>query len=205
MLTTIEENLNSSMNDRAIASSSTIRWLMLCAVLVSTVGCATAELSQHAVDEGHTRAYRILYLTVELGKTTDSEHLSKRLLKVSKQYELEILPPTLVPAHHEVEPADAASLSIIELERHLIAGEHRQRYGRTSLTQMRGRKKHQRPVIKMRATLIDGPSARPVFEADYLAEGPWYADSETVAAAVAGSVLKQLGTDGFIISKIRDE
>jgi hypothetical protein len=92
-------------------------------------------------------------------------------------------------------------LRVDELERYLKAGEHRQRYGRASLTQMRGRKKDERTVITFRATFIDQASGQTMFQADYVAEGQWYSDSTTVAAALAGSLSKRLEDMDYIAVK----
>jgi len=78
------------------------------------------------------------------------------------------------------------------------AGEHHQTYGRTSLTRMRGSKKREKPVITLRAIFIDTGSGQTLFQAEYVAQGPWYADSAAVVAALAGTLLDQLAHENYI-------
>ena len=63
---------------------------------------------------------------------------------------------------------------------------------------MRGRKLSDKPVISLRATLIDSESGRTEFQADYITQGPWYADSATIVASLASKLMEQLEHEGFI-------
>jgi len=92
----------------------------------------------------------------------------------------------------------ATRLIVNEIERHIETVEHRQTYGRTSTTQNRRRKFHDKPAITLRATLIDVEAEWAVFQAEYVTQGPRYAVSTTVVASLAGTLVKQLEHEGFI-------
>jgi hypothetical protein len=171
-----------------------------CLVLLLT-GCTSAELTRLTVDEATDKYYRYIFLNVDLSNSTDTAYLANRLINRLEAYDLQIKSSTLTqPAQdHDVPPA--ALLKVEELGRRIEAGEHRRTYGRTSLTQMRGRKKHERPVITLRAILVDAQSGQTLFQADYNTEGPWHADSTTVVAALADTLLDQLAHKKFIAVK----
>ena len=63
---------------------------------------------------------------------------------------------------------------------------------------MRGRKKYEKPIITLRATLVDTDGLT-VFQADYIAEGPWYADSASIVASLARTFSMQLEHRQLII------
>ena len=92
-------------------------------------------------------------------------------------------------------------LRIEEVDRRLETVEYHRRYGRTSLTQMRGRKSRDVPVITLRAMLIDLEADKTVYQADYVAQGPWYTDSATLVASAVHAIARQLEHDGFIVVK----
>lgn len=175
-----------------------LKHIALCSIVI-TAGCsASAELIQLNIDEPVEQGYRHIQLDVDLSVTADTLSLGRAFIREMKRYEVEV---TRKGQHSDESPAvnpGSALLQIEEIERRLEAGEHHKTYGRTSLTQMRGRKQHEKPVISMRATLIDAASGRTVFQADYVAEGPWYADSASVAASLAKTLVIQFEREELI-------
>ena len=180
-----------------------IRWFALFCAFVLVIGCATAtaELTTRSVDEVAERHYQYIYVSVDLSEAADKTHLTNRLFEELNLYDLQI---TAQKQSHDTlindEPGTAL-LVVDEIDRHFVTVEHRQRYGRTSLTQMRGRKKTDTPVITLRVTFVDAATGRTMFQADYVTQGPWYADSTTVVSALASTLVEQLESEGFIAEK----
>ena len=162
-------------------------------------GCASAELKQLSVDTNYNANYQVLQLDVVLSNDSDSTSLINKLTKELSRYDLVLInqPIDEISAGYTKEPS--AILKIDEIDRRLEPGTHHQTYGRTSLTQQRGRKQHVKPVISLRVILIDFESKQTIFQADYETMGPWYADSKTVVAALAKPICERLEEQNFII------
>lgn len=135
-----------------------IRWFTLFCSFVLVIGCAaaTAELTTRSVDEAAERHYQYIYISVNLSEAADKTHLTNRLFEELNLYDLQI---TAQKQSHDIlindEPGTAL-LVVDEIDRHFVTVEHRQTYGRTSLTQMRGRKKDDAPVITESNAMIRG-------------------------------------------------
>lgn len=164
-------------------------------------GCATAELTQRAVDEPARSYFRYIHVNIDLADNADTLYVSNRFVTELERHDLQTILPEQAQGASTHHLPDSALLMVDEVDRRIETVEHRRRYGRTSLTQMRGRKTSDIPVITLRATLIDTESRRTVFQADYVAQGPWYDDSATVIAALAGTLAEQLEHEGFIAAK----
>lgn len=175
--------------------------LGLCCLVILLTGCTSAELTRLAISETSETYYRYIYLDVDLSSSDDTAYLANRLINRLEGYDLQIKSSTLTPPAQDYDVPPAALLKVEELGRRIEAGEHRRTYGRTSLTQMRGRKKHERPVITLRAIVVDAQSGQTLFQADYNTEGPWHADSTTVVAALADTLIDQLEHNKFIAAK----
>ena len=186
--------------DQGISLAVIKRFSLVCVALVTT-GCAGADLIQRNVGQTAERQLQNLYLSVELAVVEDSERLADRLLKELDRYDLRLTLSEQGSEHYVQTESDAALLKIEEIDRRIEAGEHRRTYARTSLTQNRGRKKHEKPVITLRASLIDVTSGQMLFQSDYVTDGPWYADSASVVASLAAPLARQLEKDGFISMK----
>jgi len=183
-------------------SASFARWFALCCTVMLVSGCATAELTLRTVDEPAESYYRYILVSVTLADNADTVYVTNRFISELEQRDLQtILPKQALGASTYHQPGTAL-LKVEEVERRIETMEHRRWYGRTSLTQMRGRKLSDVPVITLRATLIDTGSKLTVFQADYVTQGPWYADSATVMAALAGTLVKDFEREGFIAGKI---
>jgi hypothetical protein len=180
-----------------------IRWFtLLCAfVLVSGCATATAELTTRSVNEVAKRNYQNLYISVDLSETADKTHLTKRFLEELDRYHLQTTVQKQAQVSMNEDQTGTALLKVIEVDRHFVTIKHRQRYGRTSLTQMRGLKKTDAPVITLRVTFVDITTGQTMFQADYVTQGPWYADSTVVVAALASTLVEQLESEGFIAVK----
>lgn len=173
--------------------------MLYIAILAS--GCTSVELVKLSVDETAKTYYQYIYLDVDLSNSDDTAQLTDNFINKLSSYDLQIVDLKQQHIAGINDRQGTALLKVDELERHLKPGEHHQRYSRTSLTQMRGRKKDERTVITLRATFIDQASGQTMFQADYAAEGQWYSDSTTVAAALAGSLSKRLEHMDFIAVK----
>lgn len=181
-----------------------IRCFTLFCVVILAIGCATAELSRRAVEKPAEKDYRYINLNVALADPADTLHLTDRIITELQKRDLQT---TLAQQTHGVSlqhESDTALLKVDEVDRHIETVEHHRTYGRKSLTQMRGRKESDVPVITLRATLIDTQSGQTVFQADYITQGPWYADSKTVVAALADTLVAQLENEGILVVNKQD-
>jgi len=177
------------------------RWFTLLCLAILASGCATAELTRRPVDGPAGNSYRHILLSVDLSDSVDTLYLTDRLIKQLEQRDLQAITAQITSGASIHDVPGSALLSIEELERRIVTVEYHRSYGRTSLTQMRGRKTADVPVITLRTTLIDAASQLIVFQADYVTRGPWYADSATVVAALAATLVEQLEHEGFIPAK----
>ena len=64
---------------------------------------------------------------------------------------------------------------------------------------MHGRKSRVVPVITVRVVLTDIEADKAVFQAEFVTQGPWYADSTKRVASIAPAVTGKLAQDGFIV------
>ena len=144
-----------------------------------------------------------LYVHANVVVSTDSESvdLNRKILKQLDRYNMKLTLSTQSHDEPVLDEAATALLRIEEVDRRLETIEYRRRYGRTSLTQMRGRKSRDVPVITLRAMLIDLEADKTVYQADYVAQGPWYADTATLVASAVHAFTRQLEQDGFIAVK----
>jgi len=176
-------------------------WIVLWSMVILESACATAELTQQASYEATEKHYRQIYLTVDLSDTGDTVVVANGLLMELDQRDMQ---PLMAEQSRDAmfdDAPDTALLRVDELERRSVTVEHQRRYGRTSLTQARGRKLTDTPVITLRATLIDTETGRTIFQADYVTQGPWYADSAMVVASLAGTLVEQPEREGYIAAK----
>ena len=164
----------------------------LCGILILAGCSASTRLSQLAVEQTAGSSFRYIQLDVELSDTADTLSLTNAMISELGRYDLEITRATQLREQSGSVHSGTALLTIREIERRLESAEHRKTYGRTSLTQMRGRKKYQKPVITLRAWLVDTESGHTVFQADYIVAGPWYADSASIVASLARPFSLQL-------------
>ena len=175
-----------------------IGWFALCCGLVLASACSTAEVTQRAVDEPADGFYRYIRLNVVVGDTSETKFVTNRVVAELSQRDLQIIPSTQAQGASIHRGPGAALLTVAEIDRQTTTVVHYRRYGRTALTQMRGRKLYDKPVITLRATLSDGQSGQTVFQADYVTQGPWYEDDAAVVAALAKPLVKQLEQKGFV-------
>lgn len=173
---------------------------LFCLVLLAS-GCASAELMNRNVYELPAKNFLYIHANVVVSVDSESVGLNKKILKVLDPYNMKVTLST--QSHHELvlDEAATALLRIEEVDRRLETVEYHRRYGRTSLTQMRGRKSRDVPVITLRAMLIDLEADKTVYQADYVAQGPWYTDSATLVASAVHAIARQLEHDGFIVVK----
>ncbi len=169
-----------------------LRYAALCGIVILTGCSASSRLSHLSVDQTAGSSFRYILLDVDLPDTADTLRLTHAMIRELGRYDLEILQSTQRREQPGSDHPASALLTIREIERRLEPAEHRKRYGRTSLTQMRGRKKYEKPVITLRARLVDTETGLTVFQADYIAEGPWYADSASIVASLARTFSTQL-------------
>jgi len=174
------------------------RWFLLYCMVILATGCATAEMTQRRIDEPADNYYSQIHLNIDLSDSADTAYLTDRFVKQLDRRHLQTILSNQSRSASIHDQPDIAILKIEEIDRQIETVEHRRTYGRTSLTQMRGRKLSDKPVITLRATLIDSASGRMVFQADYITQGPWHADSATVVASLASKLAEQLEREGFI-------
>ena len=169
-----------------------IKYAALCGIVILTGCSASTRLSHLSVDQTAGSSFRYIHLDVELPSAADTLSLTNAMIRELERYDLEISRSTQQREQSSSVHSGSAVLTIREIERRLEPAEHRKRYGRTSLTQMRGRKQYEKPIITLRARLVDTESGHTVFLADYIAEGPWYADSASIVASLARTFIMQL-------------
>jgi hypothetical protein len=176
-------------------NTSLLRQLTYAALygIVILTGCsASTRLSHVAVDQPAQSGFRHIHLDVDLPDTADTLSLTNAMIRELGRYDLEISQTSQQREQASSVHSGSALLTIREIERRIEPAEHRKTYGRTSLTQMRGRKKYEKPIITLRARLVDTETGLTVFQADYIAEGPWYAGSASIVASLARTFSMQL-------------
>ena len=173
---------------------------LFCLVLLAS-GCASAELTHRDVYQIPAKNFLYVHANVVVSTDSESVDLNRKILKQLDRYNMKLTLSTQSHDEPVLDEAATALLRIEEVDRRLETIEYRRRYGRTSLTQMRGRKSRDVPVITLRAMLIDLEADKTVYQADYVAQGPWYADSATLVASAVHAFTRQLEQDGFIAVK----
>ena len=133
----------------------------------------------------------LLYLDVNLENSEDTDALTGAMVKQLHRRGLQTSLPSMESASNQHQ-TDTAQLKIVEIERRIVTVRHLRTYPRQSLTQMRGRKYSDKPVITLQASLIDAATGRAVYQGSYVTKGPWYAKSQSVVAAFAGKLVQQL-------------
>ena len=173
--------------------------LLVLPLLVSA--CATADLTRSEVNRTEDLSFRKVVIDVNLADQADTEPLTGRLITKLDRYDLQVVSIADADADMVPEEPGTAILKIGELDRRTETVEYRRRYGRTSLTQMRGRKSRDVDVVTLRATFTDSATDQVLFQADYVTSGPWYADSANVVGSLAGALIDHLVDNGFIAAR----
>lgn len=182
-------------------SASVIRWFAICYTLMLASACTMAEQIQRKVDETANKQYSQVYLNIDLGNSADTDTLTNAMVRQLERRGLQTSPPEMTGSTSTHYQTDAALLKINEIDRNMVTVRYLRTYPRPALTQMRGRKYSNKPVITLHVTLIDAETGRAVYQADYVIEGPWYAESTSVVAAFAEKLTKQLKREEFIAAK----
>ena len=159
--------------------------------------CSTTEQMQVKVDETVNKQYSLIYLDVDLENSDDTDALTCAMVKQLDRRGLQASLSSMVSRSNQHQ-TDTAQLKIVEIERRIVTVRHLRTYPRQSLTQMRGRKYSDKPVIRLQASLIDAATGRAVYQGSYVTEGPWYAKSQSVVTAFAGKLVQQLEQEGYI-------
>ncbi len=176
-------------------------WLAGLVMTALLSGCATARLAETEVIEAQETPFRKIVLKVDLADPIDTESLAKRLIGRLESYDLKVVAAESAGTGSGYTGAGTGLLKIDEVDRRLETVNYHRTYGRTSLTQMRGRKSADVPVITLRAAFADAASGKTVYRAEYVAQGPWYADSASVVASLASTLVDQLANAGIIASR----
>ena len=179
----------------------TVMWLLVAALL--TGACTTAQETERRAELAADARYQRVYLVVELAESADSEALTGQLIRSFSQRGIAITQAVPGAANPDSPLAGSAILRIDEVGREIVSDRYHRTYPRYPLTANRGWKTADKPVIKLRATLVDSVSGRVMFEAEYVNEGPWYADSETVVSALARELPEQLQREGYLAASPR--
>jgi hypothetical protein len=172
--------------------------ITLCCAVMLLNGCTTVKQTRLSVDKPAERHYCNMYLVVDLGDNSDIVPVTRRFNKVFEQHNVKILLPEETPGTSSKNCADFAVLKIKEVKRQTVTVVRYRQYARTSLTMNHGREVFEKPVITLRATLVDQVAGLIVFQADYVTEGQWYQNSATVISSLAGVLVEQLLHQGFI-------
>jgi hypothetical protein len=179
------------------------RWTALILMLIFACSCATAELVPGSVDETDGHQFHAIHLKVALSNQVDTASLINSLMEELDKYDLQASFIGDLVEQNDQKRQQTALLTIEEVERRYETMYYRRTYGRTSLTQMRGRKSREVPVITLRVVLTDTETDIEVFQADYVTRGPWYADSAKRVASLARALTRQLEQGGLITSVSR--
>lgn len=182
-------------------TAGVIRWFAICYMLVLTSACTMTEQTQRKVDETANKQYSQIYLDIDLANSADTDTLTDAMARQLERRGLQTSLPEMTGSTSNQYQTDTALLKIDEIDRNMVTVRYLRTYPRPALTQMRGRKYSDKPVITLHVTLIDAVTGRAVYQADYVIEGPWYAESTSVVAAFAGKLTKQLIREEFIAVK----
>ena len=179
---------------------SVIRWFSTCCMLMLASACSTTEQTHVKIDETVNKEYSFIYLDVDLENSEDTDALTGAMVKQLDRRGLQTNLSSMVSASNQYQ-TDTALLKIVEIERRIVTVRYLRTYPRQSLTQMRGIKYSDKPVITLHARLIDPASGRAFYQGSYVTEGPWYAKSQSVVAAFASKLVQELEHQGYITEK----
>ena len=177
------------------------RLVSLTCMSVLVYGCTGSRLMQHGVDEPLSEPYRYLDVSIVFREKADIRHFSERLFEEANRYDLTLMLAGETDSDRYAADKNTALLKVNEIDRAIETVEYRRTYGRTSLTQMRGRKSRAVMVIAVRAELADMNTGEKVFLAEYRLKDPWYEDTPTKLATLAKRLVRQLEQDGLIVDK----
>ena len=175
------------------------RWTVSAFMLMLAGSCATAELKPGSVDETAALQFQAIRVQVALADKNDTASLKARLIEELQRYDLQFSLKGEFIEKSAREGQRTALLTIDELDRHNETTYYRRTYGRTSLTQMHGRKSRVVPVITVRVVLTDIEADKAVFQAEFVTQGAWYADGTKRVASIAPAATGKLAQDGFIV------
>lgn len=170
-------------------------------LIILMSGCSNLELVQRTIDDPVKGPYHGILLDISLSDENDTKYVATRFVIELEKRGLNVIQTRQLSDSMPMSRPGTALLKIQELDQQTETVVVRRSYGRASLTMMRGRELRDKPVITLRATLIDIPSGRAVFQADYVTRGPWYQDSSSLVATLANTLTKQLEQEGFIATK----
>ncbi len=176
------------------------RALMAVCVLGTASGCAGPMLTRHNVDPVADEPYRNIRAAIDMADSPDAQGFADQLRKEAERRDLNLMLADEAGGVPGTMAEDIALLNIIEVERRAEKIGYRRSYGRTSLTQMRGRKERDVVVIRLRSELVDMETGQKLFQADYTVRDPWYAETATKLAVLASTLVRQLERDGLIAS-----
>jgi hypothetical protein len=174
----------------------TVLWLLVAAFL--TAACTTTQQTQRSVGPPVDTEYQRVQLVVELAEPADTAALTEQLVRWFSQRGIAITQAVPGAAKPHSPQAGLAILRVDEVDREIVTDRYHRSYPRYPLTANRGWKTADKPVITLRATMMDGMSGTVLFEADYVSEGPWYASSQSVVSGLAATLVQQLADEGFI-------
>ena len=176
-------------------------WLVPLILSVMLSACASADFTRSEVNRVEDLPFRTIVIDVSLADQADSETLTSRLIQRLDRYDLQVMSTAEAGADLVRDEPGVALLRIAEVDRRIETVAYRRRYGRTSLTQMRGRKHKDVDVVTLRTTFMTAGTDQVLFQADYVARGPWYADSASVVASLAGPLVDQLAHNSFVAAR----
>ena len=171
--------------------------ICLLSAVITLASCSTSDLSRLWVYDPIDRPYTHFLLAVTLDNQKDTTSLTNKLVEQFDRYKAEIN----LLSGYTVEPetqADTAILKIEEIQRESITVRYKRGQASPMMTQMRGRRYADKPVVTMRATLVDAETGQYIFKADYIAEGQWYTDSSVVVRSLARKITTQFESEGLL-------
>ena len=105
----------------------------------------------------------LIYLDVNLENSEDTDALTGAMVKQLHRRGLQTSLPSMESTSNQHQ-TDTAQLKIVEIERRIVTVRHLRTYPRQSLTQMRGRKYSDKPVITLQASLTEAATGRAVYQ-----------------------------------------
>ena len=136
--------------NRSISSCRTASHVLLICLmpaLITVTGCSTAEITQLWLSEPADIAYTCLELDIDLGKKNETEKLTNTFVRQLKRYHIDT---SLRSSHSEISNSlcsNFAILKIREIKREYVTVRYIRGLASPMLTQMRGRRYAQKPII----------------------------------------------------------